>query len=266
MAAIVGIGSSASWRQTSWSSWCRSRPASPRLLLELADVRAGRERALATPADHDRPDVVGRLDRPERVAKLEDELPGEQVERRVGQLEVGDPAELERDELAHDAAPKSAARPIGPSHRAGDPSSAARRRRGAGSPSGPGRRVRRRSRGDLDQDEAVRLEREHGALGDVADLLAALAGEPAAERDLADLRHELAELAVLDDPDPVADLELEALGGQRADEVDPRGLRAQMFGKPPGPRTRPSKAWTLTLPSASTSANERLAMSSPPPS
>ncbi len=43
-------------------------------------------------------------------------------------------------------------------------------------------------------------------------------------------------------------------------------VRALMFGKPPGPRTRPSKAWTLTLPSASTSANDRLAMSSPPPS
>ena len=86
-----------------------------RLLLELADVRAGRERALATPADDDGPDIVGRLDRPERVAELEDELAGEQVERRVGQLEMGDPAELERDELAHDAAPKSAASPIGPS-------------------------------------------------------------------------------------------------------------------------------------------------------
>ena len=43
-------------------------------------------------------------------------------------------------------------------------------------------------------------------------------------------------------------------------------VRALMFGNPPGPRTRPSNAWTLTLPCASTSANERLATSSPPPS
>ena len=115
MAAIVGIGSSASWRQTSWLELVPLAARLAALVLELADVRAGRERALAAPADDDRPDVVGgRLDRPERVAKLEDELAGDEVERRVDQLEVGDPAELERDELAHDAAPKSAARPIGP--------------------------------------------------------------------------------------------------------------------------------------------------------
>ena len=45
-----------------------------------------------------------------------------------------------------------------------------------------------------------------------------------------------------------------------------RFVRALMLGKPPGPRTRPSNACTLTFPWASTSANDRLAMSSPPPS
>ena len=74
---------------------------------------------------------------------------------------------------------------------------------------------------DLDQHEAVVLEREHRALGDVADLLAALAGEPAVERDLADLGHELAEAALAGDPDAAVDLDLEALRGQRPDEVDP---------------------------------------------
>ena len=55
---------------------------------------------------------------------------------------------------------------------------------------------------DLDQHEAVVLEREHRPLGDVADLLAALAGEPAVERDLADRRARTCRGSPsLDDPD-----------------------------------------------------------------
>jgi hypothetical protein len=42
------------------------------------------------------------------------ELARDEVERRVDELEVRDATQLERDEIAHDAAPKSAARPIGP--------------------------------------------------------------------------------------------------------------------------------------------------------
>ena len=60
IAAIVGIGSSARRRATPASSSWRSRPPGPALRLELADVRAGRERPLAAPGHDDRPDVAGR--------------------------------------------------------------------------------------------------------------------------------------------------------------------------------------------------------------
>ena len=126
---------------------------------------------------------------------------------------MGDGAELEPDELAHGAgAAKSAARPIGPvayrravhlAEVVGDARPEAHLPEDVALDVDPGR--------DLDQHQAVGLEREHRALGDVADLLAALAGEPAVERDLADLGHELAELALVHDPHPVVDLELEAL-------------------------------------------------------
>ena len=142
---------------------------------------------------------------------------------------MGDPAELERDELAHDAAPKSSASPIGPVgiepaiHRpqvVGDARPEAH----------PGQDVAFDvdAGGDLDQDEAIRLEGEDRALGDVAHLLPPLAGEPAVERDLADRRHELAEAALGGDADPVVDLDLEAARGQRPDEVDPPGPRADV--------------------------------------
>jgi hypothetical protein len=114
MAAMVGIGSAASWRHVLVELMAVA-PRLAGLVLELADVRPRRERPLAAAADDDGADVVRRLDRPERVPKLEDELAREQVERRVRQLEVGDPPELERDQRAHDAAPKSAASPIGAS-------------------------------------------------------------------------------------------------------------------------------------------------------
>ena len=81
---------------------------------------------------------------------------------------------------------------------------------------------------DLDEHEPVVLEREHRPFGDVADLLSALARQPAVERDLADLRHELAEAALVRDPDPAVDLDLETPRGQRADEVDLARPRADV--------------------------------------
>ena len=72
------------------------------------------------------------------------------------------------------------------------------------------------------------FEGEDGALGDVADLLAALAGEPAVERDLADLGHELAEAALARDADAAVDLDLEPARRQRPDEVDLRRPRADV--------------------------------------
>ena len=86
-----------------------------RLVLELADVRTGRECPPAAATHDDGADVVSGLDRPESVAELEDERAREQVERRVDELEVGDPTQREGHQLAHDTAPKSAASPIGPS-------------------------------------------------------------------------------------------------------------------------------------------------------
>ena len=177
----------------------------------------------------------------------------------------GRPGRVRERPLAHGAAPKSAARPIGPGAYSRDPC-----HEGLGD-AWPERHLAEHvalevdAGRDLDEHEAVVGEGEDRSVGDVADLLAALARQVAVERDLAHALHELGQPALADDAHTVIDVELEAAGGQRADEVDPTG-RALMFGKPPGPRTRPSKAWTLTLPTASTSANDRLAMSSPPPS
>ena len=78
------------------------------------------------------------------------------------------------------------------------------------------------------EDEAIALEREDRPLRDVADLLAPLPGETAVEGHLADRRHELLESALRDDPDAVVDRDLEPLGRQRPDEVDPPGPRADV--------------------------------------
>ena len=86
------------------------------LLLELADVRTGGEGALAAAGHDDRTDVAGGRGGQDGQCggQLVEERSRDQVQRRVVELETGDAAELERDELAHDAAPKSAASPIGP--------------------------------------------------------------------------------------------------------------------------------------------------------
>ena len=245
IAAIVGIGSAASACQVVSSSWRRARPAGTARGLELARRATRAERAVAAAAHDDRPHVarVRGGEASDGRGQLLDELGRDEVERRVDELEVRDRPELELDEVAHGAAAKSAARPIGPvAYRrrsigpqvVGDPGPEAHLPEHVALDVDPGR--------DLDQHQAVVLEREHRALGDVADLLAALAGEAPVERDLAHPRHELAELALVHDPDAVVDLELEALGRERADEVDPAGLRARCSGsrraRGRGPRRR----------------------------
>ena len=86
------------------------------LRLELPDVRAGGERPIALAGDHDHPDIARRrgLEDIERTTELDEELARDEVERRVGDREVGDGAQLEPDETGHGALAKSAARPIGP--------------------------------------------------------------------------------------------------------------------------------------------------------
>ncbi len=96
------------------------RAAGTALLLELPDVRPGRERALPSPAHHHGANVAGSggVEGRERRLQFDEEVARDEVQRRVHELEVRDPPELELDqaahEPAHDAAPKSAARPIGP--------------------------------------------------------------------------------------------------------------------------------------------------------
>ena len=117
IAAIVGIGSSASRRATPDSSSCRSRPAGPRCASNSPTCEPAENARSPSPAHDDRPDVA-RRERPRgspgpRRARAAG-LAGHEVERRVDELQVGDPAELERDEPAHDGRPEVAARPIGP--------------------------------------------------------------------------------------------------------------------------------------------------------
>ena len=84
--------------------------------LELLHVRTHRERPLAAAAHDNRPDIAGRgpFERRQGRVQLIEEFTGHEVQRRIDELEVGDRAQLQLDEPAHDAAPKSAARPIGP--------------------------------------------------------------------------------------------------------------------------------------------------------
>ena len=142
IAAMVGIGSSASRRATPDSSSCRARPRRTALGLELADVRAGREGPLAA-ARSRRPPGRRRARRPRAspsaVAELLEQLPRDEVERRVDELELRDAAQLEVDRAPLTRAAAEVGRQA---HRAGrvqprGPSSAGRRRRAAGSPSGP---------------------------------------------------------------------------------------------------------------------------------
>src|SRR5260221_7974436 len=72
------------------------------------------EGPLTAPGDHHGLNVVSVGQPVQRVVELLGELSGDQVERRVDQLQVGNRPEVQHDELAHDTAPKSAARPIGP--------------------------------------------------------------------------------------------------------------------------------------------------------
>src|SRR5258705_11562872 len=77
------------------------------------------------------------------------------------------------------------------------------------------------ARGDLGQGEAAILQLEHGAFGDVGDLLAALRGQRRTEADLADLRHEFTEGAVAPDRQPTvlnAYVELPAGHGDAEDQ------------------------------------------------
>src|SRR4030095_5248446 len=70
------------------------------------------------------------------------------------------------------------------------------------------------------------------------DLLAALTGEIGVEGDLLHLRYELGQRTLFGDPDTgVGDVELQALRGQRADEVDLLGLGADV-----GEAARPADA------------------------
>src|SRR6266567_9161377 len=77
------------------------------------------------------------------------------------------------------------------------------------------------ARRDLGQRYAAVLQLEHGALGDVADVLAPLRGERGAEADLADLRHEFAEGAIAPDRETAildGDVELAAGHGAAEDQ------------------------------------------------
>src|SRR6185369_3513196 len=82
-----------------------------------------------------------------------------------------------------------------------------------------------RARRDLGQGHAAVLQFEHGALGDIADVLAALRGERGTEADLADLRHELAEGAVSPDREaPVLDTDVELAASHGAAEDQSLGV------------------------------------------
>src|SRR5207249_6340112 len=81
---------------------------------ELADVGTGAEGALPAPRHDHGADAVRCGEAGQCLAQLFGELARDEVQWRVDELEVRHAANLERDELAHDAARKSAARPIGP--------------------------------------------------------------------------------------------------------------------------------------------------------
>src|SRR5204862_8199900 len=75
---------------------------------------------------------------------------------------------------------------------------------------------------DLGQSHAAVLQPDHGALGHVAHLLAALRGKRGTEADLADLRYELAERAVAPDRETaVLDADVELAAGHGAAEDQP---------------------------------------------
>src|SRR6266702_8381959 len=78
------------------------------------------------------------------------------------------------------------------------------------------------ARRDLGQGDTAVLQLEHGTLGHVAHLLAALRGKRGTEADLADLRHELAEGAVAPDREAaVIDADVELAAGHGAAEDQP---------------------------------------------
>ena len=107
---------------------------------------------------------------------------------------------------------------------------------------------------------------EHGALGDVDDLLAALERLAARIGDLLDLRDELDDLAVTRDradrPEPISScVPLASNVPQNTTFL----AFCAMSMKPPGPTVTPPSFETFTLPIASISPKPRNAMSSPPP-
>ncbi len=108
---------------------------------------------------------------------------------------------------------------------------------------------------------------EHAALGDVQHRLARLGGVGAVERDLLDLAHELARAAFAHDTKrAVLDVAISSPPAVNVPANTTRRALWLMLMKPPAPARRGPKRLTLTLPSASTCAMPRHAMSSPPPS
>ena len=193
--------------------------------LELLDVRAGAERALAGAGDDHRARLAVGREPVERLVELLHHRDGHEVERLV--------VELEERDLARVRVIIARSPPPGPWCRAAYT-------RGSMRPSGSatcGAKPIRSSTsrlgstpvGDLDQRHAVVGQREHRALGDEADLLAALARHAPAEGDLADLVDELRQRAVRADREPVAgEVELEPARGERADEVELPRARADV--------------------------------------
>ena len=136
-------------RASSSCSWRFGRPgrAGPRTRRRASPRRRRARPGRSRPRPGRRP--AGAASSVASAAReLVEELARDQVERRVDELEVGDPARARARRARSRRRPRS--RPRGPSARwrtAGDPSSAGRRRRAAGSPSGPARRARRRCPG-----------------------------------------------------------------------------------------------------------------------
>ena len=261
IAAMVGMGRSASRLNAASSRVKCGRPADPRWPSKPFDVRTRRERPIAA-AGHDDGSHVPRLEplraapelHPARRAAL-----GDEVQRRVVERQPGDLTELRARRGRSRSRPRS--RPRGPSdpRRSTRPSIVRRFSATAG-----WKPIRSSDvaldvdpRRDLDQPDALVAELEHGAVGDVAHLLATLAGELAVEA-----RSRVPGARTWAGCPRSATSTPPSISSSRPCAVSvPTKLilpvRALMFGKPPGPRTRPSKACTLTLPSASTSANER---------
>ena len=119
---------------------------------------------------------------------------------------------------------------------------------------------------DLDQDGPLVAEHEHRPLGDVDDLLAALAGQLGVEGDLADLVDELVVLALGDDPQlPFGQVGAQAAGGQRpAEHHLLGGLRD--VDEAAGTEDAAVDQRRVDVAARSTSANPRQATSRPPPS